>query len=446
METRLPVSALQADLFISELDRPWLDTPFLIEGFLLETPEQLQQLKEYCQYVTVDLGRSTGGIARWGSLAEKKFNTEPLVPQVHYHSVEIKEQISLLKELRQSFARWSKENSSSQPVASYSDPQIIIYPDTTPIKREMQQARAVHQSASKVIKTAIAAISKDLQPGGEAIHDVVAEMVDSIIRNPGALMWLSQLKDANNYAYEHALDNAVYMLAFGRHLGYPREDLHKLGFAGLMLDIGKVKLPEELLQRSGPYSPGEFSLMKTHIWHSLDILNQLQNVPLDVYDMVARHHERVDGSGYPVGLKGETIGLFSCMAGIVDCFTAMTSDRPHAETKTANAALQLLYKWSDKYFHLALVEQFAQCIGIFPVGALVELSSGDIGIVAGQNRTRRLKPKVLLILGPDKRPHARPTLLDLMINPSTSAGQEITIRKEWPQGSFNINPQEYFQG
>ncbi|AMC35650.1 HD-GYP domain-containing protein [Janthinobacterium sp. B9-8] len=446
METRLPVSALQAGLFISELDRPWLDTPFLIEGFLLETSEQLALLQEYCQFVTIDIDRSTGGVARWGFLSEQKLNTQTFTPHVQYQTVEIKEQITLLKELRQRFALWSQSKNGSKTDTPYIEPQIIIYADSTPIKREIPQAEAVHRLASDVIKAAMEAISKDLQPRVEAINDVVSNMVDSIIRNPSALLWLAQLKAADHYAYGHALDTAIYMLAFGRHLGYPQEDLHKLGFAGLMLDIGKMKLPENLLQHNGSYSPGEFLMMKTHVWHSLDILNQIKEVPLDVYDMVARHHERIDGSGYPLGLKGESIGLFSCMAGIVDCFTALTSDRNHAETKTSHVALQLLYKWSDKYFHHALVEQFAQCIGVFPVGALVELSTGDIGIVAGQNRSRRLKPKILLILGPDKLPHARPSLLDLMINPAMNAGQEITIRKEWPQGSFNINPQEYFQG
>ncbi|NHQ85111.1 HD-GYP domain-containing protein [Iodobacter sp. HSC-16F04] len=445
METRLPVTALQAGLFISELDRPWLDTPFLLEGFLLETPEHLSQLQEYCKFVTVNLDRSVGGKERWAYLSDQKFNSEPLVPHIQYQTIEIKEQITLLKELRQRFALWSQGKNSKADTA-WVEPKIIIYADSTPIKREIPHAQAVHRLASDVIEAAMEAISKDLQPRVEAINDVVSEMVDSIIRNPSALLWLSQLKATDNYAYGHALDTAVYMLAFGRHLGYPQEDLHKLGFAGLMLDIGKMKLPENLLKHSGSYSPGEFSMMKTHVWHSLDILNQIKEVPLDVYDMVARHHERIDGSGYPAGLKGESIGLFSCMAGIVDCYTALTSDRNHAETKNNHSALQLLYKWSDKYFHQALVEQFAQCIGIFPVGTLVELSSGDIGIVAGQNRSRRLKPKVLLILGPDKQPHARPNLLDLMINPAMNAGQEICIRREWPQGSFNIDPKEYFLG
>ena len=146
-------------------------------------------------------------------------------------------------------------------------------------------------------------------------------MVDSIIRNPNALLWLSQMKDRDSYTYSHAVDTSIYLLAFGRSLGFPKEDLHKLGFAGLMLDIGKMRLPDDLLRQKGRYTAGQFMLMKTHVQHSLDILGRMDNVAMDVFDMVARHHERFDGSGYPYGLKGEWLGIFGSMAGIVDCFT-----------------------------------------------------------------------------------------------------------------------------
>jgi HD-GYP domain-containing protein (c-di-GMP phosphodiesterase class II) len=203
-------------------------------------------------------------------------------------------------------------------------------------------------------------------------------------------------------------------------------------------------LPRELLNRTGRYTPGEFMLMKTHVNHSLDILGQMDGIPIDVFDMVARHHERYDGSGYPLGLKAERIGIFGSMAGIVDCFTALTSDRSYSNAKSAHEALQLMYKWSERYFHPALIEQFSQCVGIFHVGTLVELSTGEVGIVIGQNRVRRLKPKLLIILGPDKHPYARPHTLDLISNPSLPSGLPITIRCELPRGAHNIDPREFF--
>ena len=188
-----------------------------------------------------------------------------------------------------------------------------------------------------------------------------------------------------------------------------------------------------------------FCASRDPVQYGLDILGKMDNVPLDVYDMVARHHERYDGSGYPYGLKAESLGIFGSMAGIVDCFTAITSDRAYSDAKNPHDALQLLYKWSDRYFHPALVEQFAQCVGIFPVGVLVELTSGDVGIVVGQNRTRRLKPKVMVIIGPDQKPHAKPQLLDLVNDPPGVDGQPIIVKRELPRGSFGIDPREYFQ-
>ena len=444
MLTRVHVSQLQIGMFVSELDRPWLDTPFLLQGFLIESLPQLDDLRHSCEYVVVDFERSTGGAARWTNLLppKPKEDREGVEQDLSRYSPEDIEHISILRSLRSLF-RSTKVRREDGPSTLSS--RIIIYEEIAPVEMEINEARTVHGAAQSLVSNLMNSVREDILPQAEDVNEAVASMVESVVRNPNALLWLSQMKTRDSYTYSHAVDSSVYLLAFGRHLGFPKEDLHKLGFAGLMLDIGKVKLPDDLLGRQGRFTPGEFMLMKTHVQHSLDILGQMENVPMDVYDMVARHHERYDGSGYPYNLKAEWIGIFGSMAGIVDCFTAITSDRAYSDAKNPHDALQLLYKWSDRYFHPALVEQFAQCVGAFPVGALVELSEGDVGIVVGQNRTRRLKPKVMLILGPDKKPHARPKVLDLMTAPVNSEGQPNIVRRELPRGSFGIDPREYFQ-
>ncbi len=459
LELRISVTDLAFGLFITELDRPWLDTPFLLQGFLLETQQQLDDLVEYCQFVDVDLSRSNGGLQQWRHLADRyaagwKEHDQSTLPlrglSVSQREAQVqaerRERLNILRELRNFFSFWRRRHTKLGGNTPPSEEPIILYDDVRSVEQELPEATEIHRSAEERVEQFAASIRADLQPGTEAIHEVVDSMVDSIVRNPNALIWLTQLRQRDRYSYSHAVDSAVYLLAFGRHLGYPKEDLHNLGLAALMLDIGKLRLPDELLQREGRFTSGEFMLMKTHVQHSLDILNQLEGVHPDVFDTVARHHERHDGSGYPMKLQGEAIGLFGAMAGIVDCFTALISDRAYSSSKTVYEALQLLYKWSERYFHPALVEQFAQCIGIFHVGTLVELSCGDVGIVISQSRTRRLKPKVLLILGPDKLPHARPQVLDLMSNPTTMANIPISIRRELPHGSYGIDPSEYFQG
>lgn len=447
METQISVADLQIGMFVADLDRPWLDTPFLLQGFQIETLDELELLREYCQWVKIDLERSMGGPNHWVNLLKVPPVTESHIPEAPVVSSgraltpEEEEQVSLLRLLRDVFS-FKRNRTESAPRAPSS--RIVIYEETLPVEAELNEARQAHGTTRQLVVNLIDAVREDLHPKVEEVNDAVAGMVDSIIRNPNALLWLTQLKDRDDYTYRHSVDTAVYLLAFGRHLCFPKEDLHKLGFAGLMLDIGKMKLPDEVINKQGTYSRSEFMLMKTHVQHSLDILGQMTDVPMDIYDMVARHHERYDGSGYPYGLKEEWIGMYGSMAGIVDCYTALTSERPYAPAKSAQEAVQTLVHWSEKYFHPSLVEQFAQCIGVFHVGAIVELSSGDVGIVVGQNRARALKPKVLLILGPDKQALPRPALLDLQNDPRFFKNEKIWITRELPLGSYDIDPKEYF--
>ncbi|MCB5197419.1 HD-GYP domain-containing protein [Deefgea salmonis] len=454
MEIRIPIVKLQLGHFVSELDRPWLDTPFLMQGFLIESLQQIELLHDYCEHITLDLNRSVGGIAQWTSLlapstiheSSRHAQHSPLISAASREE-QRKDKLNILRELRRLFSNWRQQSSNSADSHS-KDPslstEIVIYDDTAAVEQEIKTASSSHQTAQRLVFSLMEAVRQDLQPRVEEINEVVSDLVGSIIRNPNALLWLTQLKDRDQYTYAHSIDSAVYLLAFGRHLGYPRAELQSLGMAGLMLDVGKMRLPPELLTRTGRYTPGEFMLMKTHVNHSLDILSQMEGIPIDVFDMVARHHERYDGSGYPLGLKAERIGMFASMAGIVDCFTALTSDRSYSNAKSAHEALQLMYKWSERYFHPALIEQFSQCVGIFHVGTLVELSTGEVGIVIGQNRVRRLKPKLLIILGPDKHPYAKPHSLDLITNPSLPSGLPINIRRELPRGAHQIDPREFF--
>lgn len=424
-----------------------------MQGFLLETPQQLELLREHCEYVTVDLSRSLGGIAQWSNLAAglkpipDNFDNpvlSALIPPPAKER-ERRERINILRELRRLFSGMlSGSNNNASAAGSRANIPVVLYDHEDKVEVELPKAQRIHRDSREFMQSMMRSARQDLYPKIEEANQVVNDLVESIVRNPNALLLLTQLKDRDQYSYSHSIDTAIYLLAFGRHLGYPIEELKKLGLAGLMLDIGKVKLPTELLNRTGRFTQGEFMLMKTHVQHSLDILAQMEGVPIDVLDMVARHHERYDGSGYPYGLKAEDIGIFGSMAGIVDCFTALTSERNYSDAKPAHEALQLLYKWSEKYFHPALVEQFAQCVGIFHVGTVVELSTGEVGIVIGQNRVRRLKPKLMVILGSDKKPYAKPHTLDLINNPTAPNGLPISLRRELSRGAYNIDPREYF--
>ena len=268
-------------------------------------------------------------------------------------------------------------------------------------------------------------------------------MIDSMERNQSAVLWLARMKSADSAAYVHGIQSAVYLTALGMHIGIRRDELADLSFAGLLHDVGKLRVPIELLRRPGRLNEVEFAAVKRHVQHSVDILDE-GGAPESVKLIVARHHEREDGSGYPHGLKGESIGMPGRMAGLVDTFVAMTNPRPYASTTSVHDALRAVYGWRGTQFHEPLVEQLVQAIGVFPVGSLVELSSGEVAIVMAHNRVRRLKPRVLVLAGPDKRKLSAPTMLDLLFAPLGASGEETVIRSGLASGSFGIDAEEYY--
>ncbi|MCW5593877.1 MAG: HD-GYP domain-containing protein, partial [Burkholderiales bacterium] len=276
------------------------------------------------------------------------------------------------------------------------------------------------------------------------VEEVVDEMVESMVRNPDALMWVARLREQDITTYGHGLQVAVYLVAFGRHLGFPRAELSQLGTIGLLLDIGKIKLPKSILEKQGRLTPEEFEIAKSHVMLGLEILSATPNWPVEVLEGIAQHHERMNGSGYPRGLKAEQIGIFGRMAGIGDCFAALTKSRPYAEAVSSYEALRSITGWGGEYFHAPLTEQFVQAIGVFPVGSLVELSTGEVAVVVSHNKVRRLKPRVLLLTGPDKTPSAYPIMVDLLYDPLLGGEEPAFIRRSLPAGAYGLNPRENY--
>jgi HD-GYP domain-containing protein (c-di-GMP phosphodiesterase class II) len=265
-----------------------------------------------------------------------------------------------------------------------------------------------------------------------------------MVRNPDALMWVSRLREQDITTYGHGLQVAVYLVAFGRHLGFPREQLSHLGTIGLLLDIGKTRLPRPLLEKQDRLTPEEFETVKGHVAQGLDILAATPNWPPGVIEGIAQHHERMNGSGYPGGLKGEQIGIYGRMAGISDCFAALTKSRPYAQAVSSYDALRSITGWGGDYFHAPLAEQFVQAIGVFPVGSLVELSTGEVAVVVSHNKVRRLKPRVLLLTAPDKSPSAYPIMVDLLYDPLLGGSEPAFIRRSLPTGAYGLNPRENY--
>lgn len=392
---------LELGMYVSSLDRPWLETPFLLQGFTIETEEDIARLQEYCSYVYVDTLQSKQAPA---SLA-RKVRTRPRRP---------------IQEL-------------------FTQRQLKSYRDASNWSDEYPKAKDAVQSLSEGIDEIF-----DKVASGGSIDVVRAKksvdpMIDSVMRNPDACIWLARMKQEDQYTYQHSLGASIWAVALGRQLGLPKADLRSLAIGGLLFDVGKLGLDRELLNASRPLTEAEFDQVRGHVRLGVEMIEGTGLMNTDVIDMIAHHHERHDGSGYPNGLSGDAIPVFARIAAIVDCYDAITSPRSYSRAISPSQAVKMLYEWKDCDFQAELVEEFIQAVGIYPAGSLVELSSGEVGVVVAEYRTRRLRPRVLVVLDADKQALALPKSVDLLNETRTGDGAPLDIVDSLEPGAYGID-------
>ena len=406
-------------MYISELDRPWVETPFLFQKFELRTSEEMEQLKKHCTYVYVDTELGP-------DVAPKPRDKESVV------------RIRKLEEQDEKIKREVKKIAEAPSRRS----QRPAYPDRTSVQRELVRAREVQSQTRVLMRTTIEEVQKGKAVNIPLAEKVVDNMVESVIRNPDALVCLSQLKDVSEYTALHSVRTCVLALTFGRHLVLSKDELKILGVGALLHDIGMAKLPATILDKPGGLTVEEFELMTQHVPWGLEILKQSGGVPPAALEILEQHHERHDGSGYVRKLKGDLIGYVGAICAIVDVYDAITSQRVYRGPVSADDALKRMYEWRHKDFHAELVEEFIKCMGIYPIGSLVELSTGGVGVVITINRARRLKPKVVLLLTANKKPLSRKVITDLAEH-RDGLGREFKIKRVLPAGTYSINPMEH---
>ncbi|MCB1690591.1 MAG: HD-GYP domain-containing protein [Halioglobus sp.] len=423
---KVSTNDLSIGMYISGLDRPWLETPFITQGFLIACPEDIRDLRKYCDFVYIDSRRGCRPAAvvrrEPSSSSSKRAESSKPAEQAPAKKPSDRPRIPL------------SHIFMGRPLKSYCDDS----------KWEEEQPRAQH-----VLNSLIGDIDDifDHVSGGEKLDVIklrkaVEPMVDSISRNPDACLWVSRLKDHDQYTYHHALSAAVWSVSLGRQLGLPRRDLRSLAMGCMLMDVGKLRVDRELLQAERKLTTEEAAEVALHVSHGLEILKECGILNKDVIDIVAHHHERFDGSGYPAGLKRDVIPPFARIAAIVDTYDAVTSNRSYAKAISPSDAIKLLYDLRDQDFQAELVEAFIQAIGIYPAGTLVELSSGEVGVVVAEYRTRRLRPKVLLLLDAHKNRLPAARVIDLQeVSPGTGA-QSLSIRKSLEPHAYGIDLSE----
>jgi len=284
-------------MYVSELDRPWLGTPFLFQGFEIQTDEELEQLRALCRYVYVLSGDSL--------VAHTLRRTKPLtaMPQAA-RSATIRKPVE-----------YAVTETSSRDIPRSGSPPSR-YADQTPVEEELQQAVEFERSARETIYSILddARLGRSVDTPRAKI--VVGQMTESVIRNPDALVWLTHLKKKHEYTALHSLRVCVLALALGRHLGYGPEKLNILGLGALLHDIGKLHVPIEILDKPEALTREEFEIMKLHVPNGLKILENAEGIPPAALEVVGRHHERYNGNGYAFGLSGDDIGEFGLISAI----------------------------------------------------------------------------------------------------------------------------------
>jgi HD-GYP domain-containing protein (c-di-GMP phosphodiesterase class II) len=435
--TKIETANLERGMYVAQLDRPWLETPFLFQGFEIREDSELKLLRQFCKHVYIDMSRS--------SLPKEKVLKALHSPD---HEAAMRRKSGARAESGTFAGRLMRAVIRFDPtgrVAGHFSQRH--YRNQVPTRKEAPQAIRAYDAAVATMNEVLVHIRKGAGIDAEKVQTAVKPMIDSVLRNQDAMAWLVYLRKRDEYAYHHSIASSVWAVILGRHLGFDRQGLDTLAMGGMLLDIGKARLPESLTSRDGKLSTEEFEKMKKHVAYGLDMVKLTPGINADVLAMIEGHHERGDGSGYPKGLKGAEIPVFARIGGLVDCYDAMTSHRPWAPAKSPYDAIRELNVMAGVQFQKEMVEQFVQALGMFPTGSVVELNTGEIGIVVEQNRVRRLRPKVLLVLDADHRPLAPYRTLDLRKCPSDqNETNAYWIVRGHESGAFGLDPKNYFIG
>lgn len=442
---KIDSASLVPGMYVAQLDRPWLETPFLFQGFEVREVAEINQLRYYCQHVYVDPARSSMGATQIEALLRPNKPVTQL--EVKHQGNERRANLyshasrpSLVQRIARLIANFDPSGTLNDRISG-----VRTYRNRASIKQEAPKAKDAYRAAVQTVNTLLEHVHAGKGVDLESVQNAVSPVIDSVMRNADAMVWLVGLQKRDAYSYHHSIASSVWAVVLGRHLGFDSRGLEILAIGGMLLDVGKARLPEDLLRKEGNLSNYEVNLLRQHVDYSLDMVSKTPGIGREVLDMIEYHHERHDGSGYPKGAEGADIPVYGRISGLVDCYDAMITARVYAPAMSTYDAICELNSQAGTLFQRELVEQFVQAMGMFPTGSLVELNSGEVGIVIEQNRVRRLRPKMMLLLDRDKQPLPKPRTIDLRKLPSDARDADSRwIAQGHEAGAFGIDPKNYF--
>ena len=388
IEKKVSVEHLKPGMYVSNLDRPWVETDFIFQGFLIKSQDDIEKLKQFCSYVFIDVERGDPA--------------EVYITDNNEKGIGVK------------------------------------------VEDVLPKAKATYKRLINEFENLINIIKAGGKLDIKNIQEDIQTLVDGGLKNPDAYLLLTKLKTKDDYTYTHCLSSSIFGIMMGKQMGLQKEQLQELALGCMFFDVGKIKYPKDLLIKESPLTDDEIKLVKNHVIDSVEILKSTPGIPSSVLDIALNHHERFNGSGYPAGKKGSDIPIYARIAGIVDTYDAITSQRIYRKQSSHEKAIKELYNLRDIDFQADLVEMFIQCLGIYPTGSLVELSTGEVGIVLQQNKISRLKPRIMIILNRKKEFNNYFPIINLLTASYGKNEKPTEITKTLEPGSYDINPTDYY--
>jgi len=376
----VPVSRLRVGMYVHDLNRDWIEHDFLRNRFLIDSEKTLQKLLALGEgEISIDTSR--------GADIEEVQAPPPL---------------------------------AESPVSHEKNPSV---PRPVKLGEERQRATQLHAEANRIVQGMMNDVRMGKQISLEQVEPLVERIVDSIFRQQDALLPLAQLKNHDDYTFQHSVSVCALMTSFARSLELPREIIREIATGALLHDVGKARIPDPILNKPGKLTDAEFALMKTHVVQSKIILEATPGICPIALSIAAQHHERFDGSGYPNKLKGNAIDRYGQMSAIVDVYDAITSNRCYHKGMPPTEALRKILEWSKFHFNPELVQVFIRSLGIYPTGSLVRLESGRLAVVDEQYPEKLTEPRVKIIFH-TRGYYLKPELIDLRHSQDRIVGYE----------------------
>ncbi|MBQ5940899.1 MULTISPECIES: HD-GYP domain-containing protein [unclassified Massilia] len=404
MLKKVDASQLKVGMFIHDLDCGWMEHPFVRNRFLLTTEEEIYKIRNAkIRGVVIDCSRGLD-IDDAPTLAEADAATEAEVTAI-----------------------------ATKPV-------VVT---RVSLGEELARAANIRKQAAGLVRTVMqdARLGKAVEL--DKVGPVVQSVTESILRNSGALLGLLRIKNKDDYTFLHSVSVCALLVAFCRSRGMDEDTIYQAGLGGLLHDTGKALVPDHILNKQGRLTDEEFAVIKRHPRDGYDLLRKSPEIGAIPLDITLHHHERRDGSGYPEQLAEGRISELAQMAAIVDVYDAITSDRCYHKGMSAAEALRKIYEWSKFHFSPTLAQEFMRCVGIYPVGTLVLLESGRLGVVVEPHESSLLTPKVNVFFNTKKQIYIKPETVDLSKALGFGGGDKI-VRHESPE-KWNVEPLRFMQ-